>query len=160
MATLTNEELQMLGFAPANENESNNNKPFAPAPRREVEVSTEGIVVREKHYDEELAANVGKFAKYKGWYGLIDNTHVIKEYKHYGFVEGSKDGWGSHLAYPDKVTILTNEAEITKARKSAQWFFENEIESLTRKIQMGIGDRGFMLYLLAERKAWLARIAG
>lgn len=159
---LTTEEMQMLGFAPANENESNN-KSFAPEPKKEVEVSTEGIVLREKKYDEELAANVGKFAKYKNWYGVIDNTHVIKttetEYKHYGFVEGSEDGWGSHLATPDKVTILTDKDEIEKARKSAQWFFKNEIESLTRKIQLGVGDKGFMLYLLAERKAWLAKIA-
>jgi hypothetical protein len=159
MATkLTQEEMQMLGFAPANENESNN-KSFAPAPKKEIEVNTDGIVVREKKYDAELAANVGKFAKYKNWYGMIDNTHVIKEYKHYGFVEGSKDGWGSHLAYPDKIEILSDEAEIAKAKESAQWFFKNEIESLTRKIQLGIGDRGFMLYLLAERKAWLAKMA-
>lgn len=161
MATkLTTEEMQMLGFAPANEN---GNKSFAPAPKKEIEVNTDGIVVREKHYDEELAANVGKFAKYKNWYGVIDNTHVIKttdaEYKHYGFVEGSADGWGSHLATPDKVEILTDEAEIEKARKSAQWFFKNEIDSLTRKIQLGVGDKGFMLYLLAERKAWLVRVA-
>lgn len=158
---LTAEEMQMLGFAPANENA---NKSFAPAPRREVEVSTEGIVVREKKHDEELAANVGKFAKYKSWYGVLDDTHIInttsEQYKYYGFVEGAKDGWGSHLASPDKVTILTNDADIAKAKESARMYFENEIESLTRKIQMGIGDRGFMLYLLAERKAWLARVAG
>ena len=164
MATLTNEELQMLGFAPANEsNNKSFNKSFAPAPKKEIEVSTDGIVVREKKYDEELAANVGKFAKYKGWYGVIDDTHTInttmEQYKYYGFVEGSKDGWGSHLADPSKVTILKNDSDIAKARESARMFFESEVESLTRKIQMGIGDRGFMLYLLAERKAWLAKIA-
>ena len=165
MATtkLTQEELQMLGFAPANEsNNKSFNKSFAPAPKKEIEVSTDGIVVREKHHDAELAANVGGFAKFKNWYGVIDDTHVISTngYKYYGFVEGSEDRWGSHLAAPDKVTILTDAADIEKAKKSARSYFENEIESITRKIQMGVNDRGFMLYLLAERKAWLAKIAG
>lgn len=117
---LTAEELAGLGFGTQTESINKSN-----------EQQSEGAV----YNNPDLLDLVGKFAVADGFhgrrYGMIDSVHGER----LGFISGSEDEWEAQVLAPEAVTILSDEAEVKKARESAKHYIKSESESLTWRLQ-------------------------
>lgn len=136
------EELAGLGFGTQTESINKSN-----------EQQSEGVV----YNNPDLLDLVGKFAVADGYhgrrYGMVDSVHGEK----LGFISGSEDEWEAQILAPEAVTILSDKAEVKKARESARHYIKSETDSLTWRLQRTSDEqkRAKLKRMLAILEHWV-----
>lgn len=99
---------------------------------------------------------IGKFVEYEGALGMIDALHETPMGNLWGFVWSTPDKWvGQLVQNPEKLRVLDGEEAIL-ALESAKRYFDLEVGSLERRIEMHyeIDNEQRLQELLAEAKRW------